>query len=143
MVEGARDDVFRRPVERLADRVVAMVRPVAGEDLVGPAPQQQVELSGDNLVNSLAPVEEAHGPASMGEPVARILLGSAGCLHDAVESDLRDCDDFPHSLFSSFPDSACRTNNWRSVWISACRIRRGAPPTRRPRCVRAGRGGAT
>ena len=35
--EGARDDVFRRLVERLPDRVVAVMRPVGGPYLVGPA----------------------------------------------------------------------------------------------------------
>src|SRR5262249_49836984 len=99
-VEAARDDVFRRLVERLGDRVVALVRPVGGEDLVGPAPQKHVELTGDSLANGLvqAIVQERHGPASVGEPVPRILLGATGRLHDAVESDLRDCDDLSHGF---------------------------------------------
>src|SRR5262249_9887957 len=100
MVEAARDDVFRRLVERLGDRVVALVRPVGGEDLVDAAPQKNVELTGDSLANGLvqAIIQEGHGPASVGEPVPRILLGATGRLHDAVESDLRDCDDLSHGF---------------------------------------------
>src|SRR5262249_7468442 len=99
----ARDDVFRRLVERLGDRVVALVRPVGGEDLVGPAPQKHVELTGDSLANGLvqAIVHEGHRPASVSEPVARILLGATRRLHDTVDSDLRDCDDLSHG-FSPF-----------------------------------------
>src|SRR5262249_17123735 len=102
-VERARDDVFRRLIERHADRVVALVRPVSGEDLVGPAPQEQVELTDDRLGNDLAQsvVSEGHGPAPVGEPVARILFGATGRLHDAVKSELRDHDDPSHD-FSPF-----------------------------------------
>src|SRR5437867_6970953 len=98
-VEAARDDVFRRLVDRLCDRAV-LVRPVAGEDLVGPASQKHVELTGDSLANDLAQglVHEGHGPASVGEPVRRILLGATGRLHDAVDSDLRDYDDLSHAF---------------------------------------------
>src|SRR5262245_56526989 len=100
-VEAARDDVFRCLVERLGDRVVALIRPVGGEDLVGSAPQKHVELTGDSLANGLvhAIVHEGHGLASVGELAARILLGATGRLHDAVESDLRDCDDLSHGFF--------------------------------------------
>src|SRR4029450_2494993 len=84
-VEGARDDVLRRLVERLRDRVVALVRPVAGEDLVGPPPQEHVDLAGDGLAKHLHHdlVPEGHGPTSVGEPISRILLGATGRLHDA------------------------------------------------------------
>src|SRR5262249_39763438 len=105
-VEAACDDVFRCLVERLGDRVVALVRPVAGKDLIGPAPQKHVELIRDNFVNDLAcgVVDKWHGPASVAKPVAPILLRTTRRLHDAVESDLGDCDDLSHSpspLFSS------------------------------------------
>jgi hypothetical protein len=98
LVEGARDDVFRRLVERLRNRVVALVRPVAGEDLVGPASQKHVELTGDGLANDLlrGVVHEGHGPTSVGKPVRRILLGATGRLHDAVQRDLGDCNDLSH-----------------------------------------------
>src|ERR687888_848026 len=100
LVEAARDDVFRRLVERLRNRVVALVRPVGGEDLVGPASQKHVELTRDSLANGLVQgvVQEGHGPASVGEPVPRILLGAAGRLHDAVQRDLGDCNDLSHHL---------------------------------------------
>src|SRR5262245_43939890 len=100
MIEAARDDVFRGLVEGLGDRVVALVRPVAGEDLVGSPAQKHVELTGDDLANDplRAVVHEGHGPASVGKPVRRILLGATGPLHDAVDSDLRDRDDLSHGV---------------------------------------------
>ena len=96
-IEAVRGDVFRCLVERLGDRP-ALVRPVGREDLVGPAAQKHVELAGDSLANGLfhAFVQEGHGPASVGEPIRRVLFGTTGRLHDAVESDLRDCDDLFH-----------------------------------------------
>src|ERR671936_1031009 len=115
LVEAARDDVFRRFVEGLRNRVVALVRPVAGEDLVGPASQKHVELTGDRLVNGLARgvVHEGHGPASVGEPVTRILLGATGRLHDAVQRDLGDYDDLSHQLSPVFAFRIPRTNDRR------------------------------
>src|SRR2546427_348202 len=100
LVEAARDDVLRRLVERLRDRVVALVRPVGGEDLVGPASQKHVELTGDSLANGLVQgvVPEGHDPASVGEPVPRILLGATGRLHDAVQCDLGNGDELSHSF---------------------------------------------
>src|SRR5690242_9916224 len=82
-----------------------MVWPVGSEDLVGPAPQKHVEVTGDSLANSLvqAIVQEGHGPTSLREPVARILFRATGCLHDTVDADLRDCDDFSHRLSPVFP----------------------------------------
>src|SRR5215813_7112599 len=106
-VEGARDDVFRRLVERLRDRVVALVRPVGGEELVGPTSEQHVELTGDSLANGLVQgvVPEGHDPAPVGEPVPRILLGATGRLHDAVQRDLANGDEPSHCLSLHF--SAC------------------------------------
>src|SRR5262245_37415240 len=104
-LETVRDDVFSRFVERLGD-VAALLWPVGGEDLVGPAAQEHVEFIGDRLAHGLvhAFVHEGHGPPSEGEPVARILLGATGTLHDAVDHDLRDGDDRSHRLS---PDSVC------------------------------------
>src|SRR4029450_8059402 len=81
-VEGARDDILRRLVEGLRDRGGAVVRPVGGENLVGPASQKHVELTGDSLANGLVQgvVPKGHDPASVGEPVPRILLGAPGRL---------------------------------------------------------------
>ena len=109
-IETMRDDVFRRLVERLPDRVVALVRPVGGEDLVGPTSQKHVELTGDSLVNGLAQgvVHEGHGPASVGEPVPWILLGATGRLHNAVQRDLGNGDELSHCFsplfFASYPN---------------------------------------
>src|SRR5215471_2606012 len=105
-VGTARDDVFRRLVERLRDRVL-LVRPVGGEELVGPASQKHVELGGDSLVHNLhqSIVPEGHGPASVGEPIPRILLGAAGPLHDAIHGDLGDRDDLSHDFSPVFSRS--------------------------------------
>src|SRR5687768_9390301 len=99
-LEGARDDVFRRPVERLPYRVVVVVRPIGDPERVGPASQEQVELTGDSLAYRLLPgvVEEWHGPAALGEPVPRVLLGATGPLHDAVQRDLGYRNDLSHHL---------------------------------------------
>src|SRR5690242_3312418 len=96
-VEGARDHVFRRFVERLCDLAI-LLRPIAGEDLVGPSSQEHVELTRDSLVNGLAQglVYEWHRPASERESVRRIFLGATGALHDAVDGELRDRDDLSH-----------------------------------------------
>src|SRR5262245_36689022 len=122
-IETTRDDVFRRLVERLRDRVVALVRPVGREDLVGPASQKHVELTGDSLANGLAQgvVQEGHGPASVGEPVPRILLGTTGRLHDAVQRDLGNGDDLSHCLS---PVSSLRIpeDEHLTASISGCRF---------------------
>src|SRR5688500_2324144 len=99
-LEGARDDVFRRPVERLPDRVVVVVRPIGDPDVVGPASQEKVELTADGLAYSLlrGGVEEWHGPAALGEPVPRVLLGATGPLHDAVQRDLVYRNNLSHHL---------------------------------------------
>src|SRR5690348_14293449 len=111
-IETTRDDVFRRLVERLRDRA-GLVRPVSGEDLVGPASQKHVELTSDSLANGLAQgvIQEGHGPASVGEPVPRVLLGATGRLHDAVQRDLADCYDLSHHLSPVFAFRISRTND--------------------------------
>jgi hypothetical protein len=94
-----------------------------GEDLVGPSSQKQVELTGDSLANDLAlgVVHEGHGPASVGEPVRRILLRATGRLHDAVHRDLGNGDDLSHCLS---PASSLRIpeDEHLTVPISACRF---------------------
>src|SRR5262245_30764361 len=85
-VQAACDDVFRRLVERLGDRVVDLVRPVAGEGLVGPAPQKHVELTGNGLANGLvqAIVHAGRGPASVAEP----FLGSSSAGRKTPSSEV-------------------------------------------------------
>ena len=58
--------------------------------------EQPLSFAEHQLVQAI--VQEGHGPASVGKPVPPILLGATGRLHDAVESDLRDCDDFSHGF---------------------------------------------
>src|SRR5437763_16000041 len=116
VIKGVRDDVFRRLVERLRNRVVALVRPVGGEELVGPTSEQHVELTGDGLANDLlrAGVHEWHGSTSVGEPVPRILLGATGRLHDAAQRDLGDCNDLSHHLSPVYAFRIPRTNDRRA-----------------------------
>src|SRR6187431_268208 len=95
-------DVFRRPVERLANRAVALVRPVGGPDIVGAASQKQVELPGDRLTQDLHQdlVPKQHKPSPVGEPTLRVLLTTSGRLHNAVECELGDNNDLSHGGFS-------------------------------------------
>src|SRR5262249_6576649 len=120
LVERARDDVLRRPVERRRDRAV-LVRPVGGEDLVGPAPQEHVERTGDRLVDDPAQgvVPEGHGPAAMSESVARILLWATGRLHDAVHRDLGNGDDLSHVTLLSLPFGFQSTRTLRARSLAA------------------------
>jgi hypothetical protein len=77
------------PFRAVGRRVVGDVGPVGGEDLVGFAPEQQVE----GLAHQLAHVR-AHGvvavpgrPAAVAEAAGRVLLGTARGLHHAVEGE--------------------------------------------------------
>src|SRR4051812_17813335 len=74
VLERALCDIFRRAIEGLADGVVAMVRPVAGENFIGAAPEQQGEVTRDDLSDRLAAdlVPERHAPPAVREAVARI-----------------------------------------------------------------------
>jgi hypothetical protein len=69
-----------------------------------------IELTGYDLANGLVQgvVPEGHGPASMGEPVPRILLGATGRLHDAIQRDLGNGDELSHCFsplfFASYPN---------------------------------------
>ena len=82
----ARGHVFREAVEQLRDAPVR-VRPVRGENVVGPAPEQQcvhprhpgVDLLADDLV------EERRLPAAKRETAVGVLVRPAGRLRDAVE----------------------------------------------------------
>src|SRR5438105_5135458 len=107
LFEAARDDVFRRLVERFRNWVVVLVRPVGDEDLVSPASQKHVELTGDSLANGLAQgvVQEGKNPASLGEPVLRFFPGPPGRLHAALQRalvitvSLPNCFSFTFSFF--------------------------------------------
>ncbi len=75
-----------------------MERPVAGEDLEGLSPEQQVEgLS--HLRVHLPPekvIEMRHGPAAVFETAGGVFLGPAGRLHDAIQRDERQNKDLSH-----------------------------------------------
>src|SRR5438552_4755292 len=101
LVEAARDDVFRRLVERLRDRT-AMVRPVGSEDLAGSASKKHVELTGDSLANWFrASSKKGMAQPPWVNPFLGSLLGATGRLHDAVQRDLGNGDDVSHWFLST------------------------------------------
>ncbi len=104
--KGAGGDVFGRAVEGLADRVVVVVRPVAGEDIVGAATEEHGELAGDGLADGAADgfLAAAHGPAAVGEAVTGVFVGAAGGLHDAVVGEVGEDDELAHGGKSEIGD---------------------------------------
>jgi hypothetical protein len=88
-VQGRGGDVLGQLVEPGGDRVglVGDLRPEAGEDLVGAAPQQEGVGRGDPVDHQSAHVVVGVGelPAALAELVAGVLLCTSRVLHDAVQ----------------------------------------------------------
>jgi hypothetical protein len=82
-----RNDVLGRVVQRLGAGLVCGVRPVGGEDVVGLAPEQEVERRAHrlpyDLAHPLVPVVDR--PATESEAAALVLFRTARGLHDPVE----------------------------------------------------------
>src|SRR4051812_1973334 len=79
--------------------VFFIVGPVRGEDLVGPAAEQQVELLLEDAVDLFAELltEIRHRPAAEPEAFGRIFGRAAGRLHDAIHGNLGANYDLPHA----------------------------------------------
>src|SRR5438045_8769369 len=71
--------IFVDALESLADRNVAVVRPVRGKDVVGPFAEQQVVVGLDHLAERLlhAAVPEGERPAAKPEAAGGTLLRAA------------------------------------------------------------------
>src|SRR3989440_12163701 len=83
--------------------VFFVVGPVRGENLVGLAAEQEVEVLEDavDLFAELL-IEIGHRPAAESEALGRILGRPAGRLHDAIHGNLGADDNLPHGSLSLF-----------------------------------------
>src|SRR5216117_1128682 len=98
----ARNRVLLDLVEQFRDAAVGhifvVVRPVRGENLVGLAAEEEIELLLEDAVELFAKllIEIGHLPAAEIEVLSRILSWSAGRLHDAVHGNHCADDYLPH-----------------------------------------------
>src|SRR5229473_7127431 len=99
----ARNRVLLDLVEQFRD-VAVVVRPVPGENLVGPAAEEEIELLLEDAVELFAKllIEIGHLPAAELEALGRILMWPAGRLHDAVHGNHCADDYLPHGSLSLF-----------------------------------------
>src|ERR1700716_4300985 len=83
---------------------VVVVGPVRGENLVGLAAEQQVELLLEDAVELFAErlIEIGHLPAAELEALGWILGRPAGSLHDAIHGNHGADDNLPHGSLSLF-----------------------------------------
>src|SRR5688500_19789686 len=72
--------------------------PVRGEYVVGPPAKQQVERRSKQRLDLLTDniVEELGQPTAQLETAGSVFLGSAGCLHHAVERNENGSNDLTH-----------------------------------------------
>src|SRR5262245_35858189 len=86
--------------------VFVVVGPVRGENLVGLASEEEIELPLEDAVDLFAEllIEIGHHPAAELETLGGVFRGAAGGLHDAVQGNLGADDDLAHgSLSVCFP----------------------------------------
>src|SRR6266849_5396492 len=104
----ARNGVFLDVLEQFRDaavgRIFVVVRPVRGENLVGLAAEEEIELLLEDAVELFAKllIEIGHLPAAELEALGRILRWPAGRLHDAVHGNHCADDYLPHGPLSLF-----------------------------------------
>src|ERR671922_391070 len=96
--ERPRRDELLSLVQDLGERVVRLLRPVAGEVLVSPAAEEDPCGSHHALPDDAAHdlVVVGNCPAAMLEPAADVLVGSARRLHDPIERQARVDGDVAH-----------------------------------------------
>src|SRR4051794_7421644 len=126
---GRCHNMLSNGIERLADRLVAVVGPVSGEDLVGsPAKQQLIaaaQQSPHRLLQRAVEIGEHPSPV---RKAGLVLLRPAWCLNHAVERLKKGADDLTHRrlLRAPQPRSArCRSCAWSSslrmlAWPRPC-----------------------
>ena len=86
---------------RAMGSVLVLVGPVCGENLVGPAAEQEVEILEEALdLFAEHLIEIGHRPATELEALGRILGRPAGRLHDAIHGNLGADDDLAHGSLS-------------------------------------------
>src|SRR5713101_4122762 len=96
--------------------VFVAIGPVSGENLVGFAAEQEVELLVEEAVQLFAKllIEIGHLPAAELEALGRILSRPAGRLHDAVHGNHGADDYLPHGSLSLPCLNLGRTDRFRS-----------------------------
>src|SRR6267378_4675421 len=115
----ARNRVLLDLVEQFRDaavgRIFVVVRPVPGENLVGLAAEEEIELLLEEAVELFARLlsEIGHLPAAELEALGRILSWPAGRLHDAVHGNEGADDYLPHGSLS-YCLNLGRTGRFRS-----------------------------
>src|SRR5439155_17914591 len=105
-------------------RVVATPGPNLGEVFVCAAPQQERSVGSGHALTHLGGhhgIGAGDGPATEHEPPARILVGSSGPLHNAVERNVVDDRDGAHQIS---PVSEPRGSPYSTVSWGICRARR-------------------
>jgi hypothetical protein len=141
---GGGGDIFGDGVEQ-AGRLLFGERPMGGENLPGLATEQQVERPREALAQRLAHhfVPIGAGPPAEAETAGRILLGSARCLHHAVQADESGADDPPHRASSAATSPSWSAQvpqpSWKPIleWVVGGRPVGGAsPPRDRASCRR-------
>src|SRR5829696_2940304 len=109
-----RRDVLGGLVQRLGTGIVCGVRPMCGEDMVGLASENEVERRAHRLAHDLTHllVPIVYRPATVREPAAVVLSGSARGLHDPVEGQEGAHDQLSHlsCSFLSFLSYTPTTN---------------------------------
>src|SRR3954462_12863091 len=115
---GRCHDMLANDIERLPDRLVAVVGPVSGEDLVGSPAKQQLIAAAQQPPHRLVQrvVEIGEYPAAV-RKAGLVLLRPAWCLDDAVERLEKGADDLTHRrrLRAAQPRSGrCRSCAWSS-----------------------------
>jgi hypothetical protein len=108
--------VLGRAVQHLGGGIVG-VRPV-GLDIDSP------------IVVCICSSQYPKRPAAVVEAAARVLLGTAGRLHDAVEGQERVDGELPHAPAPMYSDSRTRSLmiDWYSTCVS-CSVVRQRPPS--------------
>src|SRR3954468_6330316 len=122
-------DMLANGIKRLADRLVAVVGPVSGEDLVGSPAKQQLIAAAQQSPHRLLQrvVEIGEQPAAV-RKAGLVLLRPAWCLDHAVERLEKGADDLTHRRLLRAPQprsGRCRSCAWSSslrmlAWPRPC-----------------------
>ncbi len=97
-------DVLGRLIERAGDiggkrvGLVGDMRPVAGEDIVGAPPEQQIERRREKFAHCFRDgvIPVGGGPTAEAKAAAAVFVLPAGRLHHAVEADERAGNNLSH-----------------------------------------------
>src|SRR5215203_3160679 len=95
-----RQHVLGRAIELLAEHFVRAFHkgPVSRENVVGSAPEEQIEVPGEERVEALADslIKILRQPPTEREAASRIFVGTAGRLHDSIQREKYSANDLSH-----------------------------------------------